>query len=77
VRRGLTKSRGNYRALLTLFGMPQQDYKRFLNFLTTHDCGVDFRNFRGAKEEEPPRRSPRLQLLSRRRNSEPVETVDP
>src|SRR4030095_10079284 len=35
VRGGLLTARGNYRALLTLFGMPQEDYKRFLNFLTT------------------------------------------
>jgi two-component system response regulator HydG len=77
VRRGLTRARGNYRALLMLFGMPQDDYKRFLNFLTTHDCGVDFREFRRAKEEEPARRSPRLLLPSARRKSPPVETVKP
>ena len=77
VRRGLAKARGNYRALLTLFGMPQDDYKRFLNFLTTHDCGVDFRDFRSATEEERPRRSPRLQLLSARSRSAPVAKVRP
>ncbi|HXH24361.1 MAG TPA: sigma 54-interacting transcriptional regulator, partial [Vicinamibacterales bacterium] len=33
VRRGLTTTRGNYRALLRLFGMPPGDYKRFLNCL--------------------------------------------
>jgi hypothetical protein len=32
--------------MLTLFGVDARDYKRFLNFLTTHDCGVDFRLFR-------------------------------
>jgi hypothetical protein len=26
--------------------MPATDYKRFLNFLTTHDCVVDFRPYR-------------------------------
>ena len=77
VRRGLASARGNYRALLTLFGMPQDDYKRFLNFLTTHDCGVDFRVFRGAKEEEPPQRSPRLVLPPARRKRGPVDTVEP
>jgi hypothetical protein len=56
--------------------MPQDDYKPFLNFLTTHDCGVDFREFRGAKQEEPLRRSPRLPLLSPRRNAR-VPNVEP
>ena len=47
LRRGLTTTRGNYRALLTLFGLPESDYKRFMNFLAAHDCVVDFREFRG------------------------------
>jgi hypothetical protein len=29
--------------------MDDGDYKRFLNFLGTHDCAIDFREFRGAK----------------------------
>jgi DNA-binding NtrC family response regulator len=49
VRRGLATTRGNYRALLPLFGMSSDDYKRFLNFLTTHDCNVDFRQFRSGE----------------------------
>jgi DNA-binding NtrC family response regulator len=48
VRLGLANAGGNYRNLLTLFGMDQRDYKRFLNFLAAHDCGVDFRRFRDA-----------------------------
>jgi DNA-binding NtrC family response regulator len=43
---GLAATRGNYRALLKLFGMPPSDYKRFMNFLAAHDCVVDFREFR-------------------------------
>jgi DNA-binding NtrC family response regulator len=43
---GLAATRGNYRALLKLFGIPQSDYKRFMNFLAAHDCVVDFRQFR-------------------------------
>jgi hypothetical protein len=31
---------------LTLFGMPESDYKRFMNFLAAHQCVVDFREFR-------------------------------
>src|SRR5262249_25934706 len=46
VSRGLAASQGNYRTLLNLFGMPQEDYKRFLNFLAAHDCRPDFREFR-------------------------------
>jgi transcriptional regulator with PAS, ATPase and Fis domain len=46
VRRGLAATNGNYRALLKLFGMEEKDYKRFLNFLATHDCSVDYRVFR-------------------------------
>ena len=59
VRRGLATTRGNYRALLPLFGMSPEDYKRFLNFLTTHDCNVDFRKFRSGEFETAPRQSHR------------------
>jgi transcriptional regulator with GAF, ATPase, and Fis domain len=57
VRKGLSTTRGNYRALLKLFGMSSQEYKRFLNFLAAHDCGADFRAFRHgtAEAERPPR----------------------
>jgi DNA-binding NtrC family response regulator len=51
VRRGLRESRGSYRTLLELFGMPEADYKKFMNFLTTHDCRVDYREFRIARGE--------------------------
>jgi len=56
VRRGLATTRGNYRALLKLFGIANQDYKRFLNFLASHDCRADFREFRSgtAAAARPP-----------------------
>jgi DNA-binding NtrC family response regulator len=60
VRRGLSTTRGNYRALLKLFGMSSQDYKRFLNFLAAHQCGADFREFRHGTVQ--PQRPPRLML---------------
>ena len=60
IRRGLTACRGNYRALLQLFGMPDSDYKRLLNFLATHDCRVDFRAFRNADAPAPPPVRPAL-----------------
>jgi DNA-binding NtrC family response regulator len=61
VRRGLRESQGRYKGLLTLFGMSSHDYRRFMNFLAAHDCGVGFREFRGsapsvgrALDPEPP-----------------------
>ena len=48
VRRGLRESQGRYKSMLTLFGMPSQDYRRFMNFLAAHGCGVGVREFRGA-----------------------------
>ena len=60
VRRGLAVTRGNYRTLLKLFGMSPADYKRFLNFLSAHDCRADFREFRNGVPEV--RRRPRLVL---------------
>jgi DNA-binding NtrC family response regulator len=53
VRRGLSASRGSYRTLLQLFGIPAGDYKRFMNFLATHDCRADFREFRNANADAP------------------------
>ena len=48
VRRGLRESRGRYKSVLTLFGMPSGDYRRFMNFLAAHGCGVGVREFRDA-----------------------------
>jgi transcriptional regulator with PAS, ATPase and Fis domain len=46
VARGLEQTRGNYRSLLTLFNAPEQDYRRFLNFLAKHGCRLSFHEFR-------------------------------
>jgi hypothetical protein len=46
IRRGLRATGGSYRALLPLFGIDGLDYKRFLNFLSAHDCRVDYREYR-------------------------------
>jgi len=54
VKRGLATTCGNYRAVVRLFGMPESDYKRFLNCLASHDCCVDFREFRNGKSYAPP-----------------------
>ena len=45
-RRALAATGGNYRAVLQLFGMEAQDYKRLMNFLAAHDCAIDYREFR-------------------------------
>ena len=55
--RGFSATRGNYHALLKLFGMPDSDYKRLMNFLAAHDCVVDFRQFRvDSVRRQPPLR---------------------
>ncbi len=46
VRKGLQEARGNYRIVARIFNMPATDYKRFLNFLRTHECQVSFKEFR-------------------------------
>jgi hypothetical protein len=52
VRLGLAATSGNHRAMQTMFGIDPRDYKRFLNFLTTHDCSVDFRQFRSGSRRQ-------------------------
>src|SRR5688572_15667664 len=60
VRRGLRQSRGRYKSMLELFGMASGDYRRFMNFLAAHGCGVGVREFRAgqstshAETETPP-----------------------
>ncbi len=51
VRRGLSITRGSYRGLLQLFQIPPEDYKRFMNFLSTHESRADFREFRSPTAE--------------------------
>ena len=46
VRLGLQQTRGNYRMLVTMFNMPEKDYKRFLHFLRKYQCQVPFQGFR-------------------------------
>ena len=75
VRKGLSTTRGNYRSLLRLFGLPTQDYKRFLNFLAAHDCTVDFREFR--QGSPPPLGSPRLLPPLEVRATADVESPEP
>ncbi len=46
VRKGLEEARGNYKIVARMFNMEQRDYKRFLNFLRTHDCQIPFKEYR-------------------------------
>jgi transcriptional regulator with PAS, ATPase and Fis domain len=64
VRQALSETSGNYRAVLRLLRMEPADYKRFLNFLSTHECNVDFREFRSGHQQ-------------RERTIQPVLTIPP
>ena len=57
---GLESTNGNYRLLVRLFNMPNEDYKRFLSFLRKHDCHLPFQRFRAARLEEQPREVVRI-----------------
>lgn len=43
---GLSACNGKYRRVVEYFNLPDRDYKRFLAFLSNHNCKVDFRRFR-------------------------------
>jgi DNA-binding NtrC family response regulator len=51
--RGLQHTRGNYRQLVKLFHMPESDYKRFLSFLSQHDCNLPFQAHRAGDAQAP------------------------
>jgi transcriptional regulator with PAS, ATPase and Fis domain len=53
IQRGLATTRGSYRALLPLFHLGRDDYKRFLNFLGTHECQVNVQPFRSGAPGAP------------------------
>lgn len=46
VRMGLSTTRGSYKLLVRLFNMPEEDYKRFLNFLRKHEAHLPIHEFR-------------------------------
>jgi two-component system response regulator HydG len=59
VRLGLTTTRGSYRGLVRLFNMPEEDYKRFLNFLRKHEAHLPIHQFRSMPIVRPePLRGP-------------------
>ena len=65
VRQALIETSGNYRAVLQLLGMAPADYKRFLNFLSTHGCTVDFREFRSGRVSRERPMEPTFKIPSR------------
>jgi DNA-binding NtrC family response regulator len=50
--RGLQHTRGNYRALIRAFNLPDADYKRFHAFLSQHQCRLPVAPYR--RGERPP-----------------------
>jgi transcriptional regulator with PAS, ATPase and Fis domain len=55
IAQGLRETRGFYRALLALFNMPGADYKRFMNFLDSHDCKLPPHDYRtGRRRDSAP-----------------------
>jgi two-component system, NtrC family, response regulator AtoC len=53
--RALQETRGNYRAVLRLLRLPETDYHRFHNFLTAHNCKVDYHIYRTGADMTPSR----------------------
>ena len=62
VRQALSQTSGNYRAALRVLRMEPGDYKRFLNFLSTHNCTVDFREFRSGQSQRERTIEPLLKI---------------
>jgi DNA-binding NtrC family response regulator len=53
---GLHHTRGNYRALISVFNLPANDYKRFQAFLFQHKCNLPFRSYRTGEAAAVPAR---------------------
>ena len=53
---GLHHTRGNYRALISVFNLPANDYKRFQAFLFQHKCNLPFRSYRSGEAAAAPAR---------------------
>jgi DNA-binding NtrC family response regulator len=49
IHRGLEHTRGSYRALLSVFGLPPTDYKRFHAFLYQQNCNLPVGPYRTAR----------------------------
>jgi len=58
VQLGLREAHGRYRGVVKLFNMPESDYKKFMNFLGTHGCRPEMRDFRNGTAAPEPSRPP-------------------
>jgi hypothetical protein len=54
VDRGLTETRGSYRALLGLFNLPDSDYKKFHAFLYQQRCNLPVAAYRARRSRGTP-----------------------
>lgn len=64
IHRGLRKTRGNYRAVLAIFNLPPNDYKRFQAFLFQHKCNLPFRIYRAEAADAGRPARPRYEAAS-------------
>jgi DNA-binding NtrC family response regulator len=55
----LQHTHGNYHAVLSIFNLPAQDYKRFQAFLFQHKCNLPFRSYRSVETLTPTLKSTR------------------
>jgi transcriptional regulator with PAS, ATPase and Fis domain len=58
VRRGLEETRGSYPLLVTLFNIPDEDYRKFMRFLHKHDCHMPIQAFRMLRAFTPRSAAP-------------------
>jgi DNA-binding NtrC family response regulator len=70
VDRGLTETRGSYRALLALFNLPESDYKRFHAFLYQQRCNLPVASYRARGAH--PRRGQTPPVSPSSRDSAPM-----
>ncbi|MCU1382971.1 MAG: zraR 10 [Acidobacteria bacterium] len=54
VRRGLEETRGSYPLVVSLFNIPDEDYRKFMRFLHKHDCHMPIQAFRMLRSFTPP-----------------------
>ena len=50
----LFRSRGSYPLVVTLFNVPDEDYRKFMRFLHKHDCHMPIQAFRMLRTFTPP-----------------------
>jgi hypothetical protein len=46
---GLRAAHGNYKVMASMFQIPTEQYRRFMDFLRRNQCLLDFRPYRKAR----------------------------